>query len=117
MRLIVDVDDLALAGQGRPLVVVFAHHSAGPAGSSLTPRATIRSDPFGSGRCSFSASSAVAVIRECEATAGREASHTSIRARKEAIKVATAGRCFLLTDGRGELDGAHGGIRLHRTWM
>ena len=33
------------------------------AGSSLTPRATIRSDPSGSGRCSFRASSGGAVIQ------------------------------------------------------
>ena len=35
----------------------------GGPGSSLTPRATIRSAPSGSGRCSFSASSAGAVIQ------------------------------------------------------
>src|SRR6202022_1918792 len=35
----------------------------GPAGSSFTPRATIRSDPSGNGRCSFSAASGGAVIQ------------------------------------------------------
>ena len=38
-------------------------HAAGPAGSSLTPRATIGSAPSGSGRCSLSASCAGAVIQ------------------------------------------------------
>jgi hypothetical protein len=34
-------------------IVVFVGHAVGPAGSSLTPRATILSAPSGSGRCSF----------------------------------------------------------------
>src|ERR1700682_993832 len=59
----VDVDDLALAVRGPRLVVVLDSHVAGPAESSLTPRATIRSDPSGSGRCSFKASSGGAVIQ------------------------------------------------------
>src|SRR5690242_5924615 len=59
----VDVDDLALTGRGRLLIVVFVRHGAGPVGSSLTPRATIFSDPSGSGRCSFKASSGAAVIQ------------------------------------------------------
>src|SRR5258705_7436433 len=58
----VDVDDLALAGRGRRLVVFLAGHGTGPTGSSLTPRATIRSDPSGSGRCSFSSKSIRPVI-------------------------------------------------------
>src|SRR5258705_11244250 len=57
------VDDLALAGRGRRLVVFLAGHGTGPTGSSLTPRATIRSAPSGSGRCSFRASSEGAVIQ------------------------------------------------------
>lgn len=42
--------DLALAGRGLCLVVVLVGHEVYPAGSSLTPRATIPSDPSGSGR-------------------------------------------------------------------
>jgi len=57
----VDMDDLAPAEPR--MVVVLDSHVAGPAGSSLTPRATIRSDPSGSGRCSFRASSGAAVIQ------------------------------------------------------
>jgi PIN domain len=38
-------------------------HPTGPAGSSLTPRATIRSAPSARGRCSFRASSGGAVIQ------------------------------------------------------
>src|ERR1700704_5158905 len=44
------------------LVVVLVGHVAGPAGSSLTPRATILSAPSSSGRCSFRASSGGAGI-------------------------------------------------------
>lgn len=46
------MDDLALTRRGRHIVFLVGH-VAGPAGSSLTPRATISSDPSGSGRCSF----------------------------------------------------------------
>jgi hypothetical protein len=59
----VDVDDLPLAGRGsRLLVIALYGHVVVSAGSSLTPRATIRSDPSGSGRCSPRASSGGAVI-------------------------------------------------------
>ena len=44
-------------------VVGLVGHAASPAGSSLTPRATIRSEPSGSGRYSFRASSGGAVIQ------------------------------------------------------
>jgi hypothetical protein len=44
-------------------IVVFVGHAVSPAGSSLTPRATILSAPSGSGRCSFSASSGDAIIQ------------------------------------------------------
>src|ERR1700730_10812119 len=58
------MNDLALAERGRGLVaVVLDGHVVCPAGSSLAPRATIRSDPSGSGRCSFRASSGGAVIQ------------------------------------------------------
>ena len=60
----VDVDDLPLAGFWPGLaVIVLVGHDIVPAGSSFTPRATIRSDPSGSGRCSFKASSGEAVIQ------------------------------------------------------
>jgi len=60
----VDVDDLALAARGIRLVVVALDgHVVCPAGSSLTPRATILSDPSESGRCSFKTSSGGAVIQ------------------------------------------------------
>jgi hypothetical protein len=59
----VDVDDFALTGRGRRLVVVLVGHVVCPAGSSLTPRATIPSAPSGSGRCSFRVSSGGAVIQ------------------------------------------------------
>ena len=42
---------------------VLVRHVVCPAGSSLTPRAMIRSAPSGSGRCSFKASSGAAVIQ------------------------------------------------------
>ena len=60
----VDVDDLPLAGR-RPgfSVVVSVGHGGDPAASSFTPRATIRSVPSGSGRCSFRASSGGAFIQ------------------------------------------------------
>ena len=38
------------------VVLVLADHAGGSFGSSFTPRATIRSDPSGSGRCSFTSS-------------------------------------------------------------
>jgi hypothetical protein len=58
------VDDLALAAWGRCLVVIVLDgHVVSPAGSSLTPRATIQSVPSGSGRCSFKTSSGGAVIQ------------------------------------------------------
>src|ERR1700730_17037800 len=44
-----------------PLVAL---QTSGQAGSSLTPRATIRSAPSGSGRCSFRASSGGALIQD-----------------------------------------------------
>ena len=47
--------------QQAPLFVLLAGHVAGSAASSLTPRATIRSVPSGSGCCSFKASSGSAV--------------------------------------------------------
>jgi hypothetical protein len=47
----------------RLLFVVLYSHAAGLARSSLTPRATIRSVPSGSGCCSFRASSGGAVIQ------------------------------------------------------
>src|SRR6185437_4015572 len=62
-RIHVDVDDLALTGRGSRLLVVLDRHVAGPAGSSLAPRATILSDPSDSGRCSFKTSSGGAVIQ------------------------------------------------------
>jgi hypothetical protein len=43
--------------------VVLVGHVASPAGSSLTPRATIRSAPSGSGRCSLRTSSGGDVIQ------------------------------------------------------
>ena len=46
---------------GAALFVFLADHVAGSAASSLTPRATIRSVPSGSGCCSFKASSGGAV--------------------------------------------------------
>ena len=58
----VDVDDLALAARGNCLIVLDGHVIC-PAGSSLTPRATILSDPSESGRCSFKTSSGGAVIQ------------------------------------------------------
>jgi hypothetical protein len=55
---------MGLAARGSCLVVVVLDgHVVGPAGSSLTPRATIRSLPSGSGRCSFRASSGETVIQ------------------------------------------------------
>src|SRR6185369_11310992 len=60
----VDVDDLTLAARGSCLVVIVLDgHVASPAVSSLTPRATIRSVPSASGRCSFRAASKGAVIQ------------------------------------------------------
>src|SRR5882757_2485860 len=59
----VDMDDLALRGRGPRFVVAPVRHVVGPAGSSLTPRATIRSVTSVSGRWSFRASSAGAVIQ------------------------------------------------------
>jgi hypothetical protein len=41
----VDVDDLALTGRGPRLIVVFVAHAVGPAGSSLTPRASAETHP------------------------------------------------------------------------
>ena len=58
------MDDLALANEERRAIVILVHHGADPTGSSLTPRATIRSVPSGSGRCSFRASSGEAVIQD-----------------------------------------------------
>src|ERR1044071_6510235 len=55
---------LALAARGNCMVIiVLGSHVVGPAGSSLTPRATILSDPSESGRCSFKTSSGGAVIQ------------------------------------------------------
>jgi hypothetical protein len=45
------------------LVNDLVSHVVGPVGSSLTPRATIRSAPSGSGRCSLRASSGDEVIQ------------------------------------------------------
>ena len=45
------------------LVVGLVRHVVGPIGSSLTPRATTRRLPSGSGLCNFSTSSAGAVIQ------------------------------------------------------
>jgi hypothetical protein len=45
------------------VVIVLDGHVVCPAGSSLTPRATILSDPSESGRCSFKTSSGGAVIQ------------------------------------------------------
>src|SRR5207237_8646676 len=60
----VDVDDLALAARGNYLVVIVLDgHVVCPARSSLTPRATILSDPSESGRCSFKTSFGGAVIQ------------------------------------------------------
>src|SRR6201999_491553 len=59
----VDVDDLALAGRELRLVVGLVDHVVSPAGSSLTPRATILSAPSGSCLCSLRASSGDAVIQ------------------------------------------------------
>lgn len=53
---------MKLLQEGPRLVVVLDSHVAGPAGNSLTPRATILSAPSRSGRCSFRASSGAAVI-------------------------------------------------------
>ena len=57
-------------------VVSLVGHDIVPAGSSFTPRATIRSDPSGSGRCSFRASSGDAVIQV--STSSRVVSTTGI---------------------------------------
>src|SRR5258708_570108 len=61
----VDVDDLPLTARGSCLIVIVLDggHIASSAVSSLTPRATIRSVPSVSGRCSFRASSDEAVIQ------------------------------------------------------
>ena len=45
------------------MVIVLVGHVVGSGGSSLTPRATILSDPSESGRCNFRASSGGAFIQ------------------------------------------------------
>jgi hypothetical protein len=105
------VDDLLLA-ERRPglAAVVLVGHVAVPAGSSLTPRATIRSAPFGSGRCSFSASSGGAVIQVSISSAvarttgialGWMVPTSAVRVRGEERVQVVAGLAFLnLPDGR-----------------
>jgi hypothetical protein len=69
------VNDFPLSGRGLPLVFLDSH-VADPAGSSLTPRATIRSAPSGSGRCSLKAWSGGAVI-QVSASSGAERNGTN----------------------------------------